>query len=175
MKQHKTTVYRRLLWILIVSLGLMGCQPTPVPPTPAKTLHPTSVAETRTPFPTWTQTATPLPATPFPTPAATATLQPTATATPLPVCAPIWQRPLSKTEPLPALILFTSTVHAPFAPGPAGPNRLTHGGPRLRGCHGHPDSSGWPCLACGHGLGRCRQTASPPPETVAPLIQAVGE
>lgn len=115
--KHKAVFHRRFLWVLTVSLVLMGCQPTSDPSAPSETPYPTSVAETRTPFPTWTPTATALPATPFPTPAATATSQPTTTATPLPVCAPIWQRPLSKTEPLHDLILFTSTVHAPFAPG----------------------------------------------------------
>ncbi|MBN2392236.1 MAG: hypothetical protein JXR84_16025 [Anaerolineae bacterium] len=116
MKQHKAVCCRRLLPVLIVSLGLMGCQLAPAPSAPTETTPPTSVAETRTLFPTWTPTATALPATPFPTPAATATPQPTATSTPLPVCAPIWQRPLSKTEPLHDLILFISTAHAPFAP-----------------------------------------------------------
>ena len=116
MKQHKATLWRRLLLVLTVSLVLVSCQPTPAPSAPTETSQPTSVAETRTPFPTWTPTATALPATPFPTPVATATPQPTATVTPLPVCAPIWQRPLPKDKPLHDLILFTSTAHAPFAP-----------------------------------------------------------
>jgi hypothetical protein len=110
MKRH-----RHLLGILAVLFMLMGCQSTS-PTTPAKTTAPTLIVETRTPVPTWTPTATAMPATPFPTRAATATPKPTVVATPIPVCAPIWQRPFSKTEPLHDLILFTSTAHAPFAP-----------------------------------------------------------
>ncbi|MGC9394874.1 MAG: hypothetical protein ACP5J4_08460 [Anaerolineae bacterium] len=116
MKQHKAAFRRHLWWVLIVSVVMIGCQPAPAPSAPAEKPHPTSVNETRTPFPTWTPTATALPATPWPTRAATATPQPAATATPFPVCAPVWQRPLPKTEPLHDLILFTSTTHAPFAP-----------------------------------------------------------
>ena len=116
MKPYKTTFRRRSFWILILSLVLMACQPTSAPSTPAETPRPTSEVEPRTPFPTWTPTATALPATPFPTPVATATPQPADTPTPLPVCAPVWQRPFLKEEPLHDLILFTSTAHAPFAP-----------------------------------------------------------
>lgn len=101
---------------LIVLLVLLGCRPVPRQPVPGETSQPTSVAETRTPIPTWTPTATALPATPFPTRGTTATPQPSATTTPIPVCAPVWPRPLSKTEPLHDLILFTSAAHAPFAP-----------------------------------------------------------
>jgi len=101
---------------IIVLLTLAGCQPKPPASTPVEAPRPTPVAATRTPVPTWTATATALPATPLPTRAATATPRPTVTATPIPVCAPVWQRPLSATEPQHDLILFTSTVHAPFAP-----------------------------------------------------------
>ena len=116
MKQRKAAFCRHSLGIVIVLLTLLGCQPTTTPSTPVEAPPPTSVASTHTPVPTWTPTATALPATPFPTPAATMTPRPTTAATPIPVCAPVWQRPLSKTEPQHDLILFTSTVHAPFAP-----------------------------------------------------------
>ncbi|MEJ5310469.1 MAG: hypothetical protein WHX52_11900 [Anaerolineae bacterium] len=117
MKGPKMALRRYGLEIIIVALlTLPGCQPTPPSSTPTEAPHPPSVAATHTPVPTWTATATALPATPFPTPAATATPRPTATTTPMPVCAPVWQRPFSTTEPQNDLILFTSTVHAPFAP-----------------------------------------------------------
>ncbi len=126
MKQHKAaercTAFRRpaerrhFLGFVVVLLTLLGCQPTPPPSTPTEAPVPTAVVETHTPVPTWTATATALPPTPSPTPAATATPRPTVTTTPMPVCAPVWQRPLVKTEPLHDLILFTSAVHAPFAP-----------------------------------------------------------
>ncbi len=103
-----------VLIILLMLLALMGCQPTSLA-TPAETTAPTSIAETYTPVPTWTPTATVAPATPLPTRAPTETPRPTATATPIPVCAPVWQRALSKSNTLHDLILFTSTVHAPFA------------------------------------------------------------
>lgn len=101
--------------ILVALCVLVGCQAT-APATPTERPRPTAVAATRTPFPTWTPTATALPATPFPTRAAIATPRPTVAATPIPVCAPVWQRAFSKNEPLGDLILFTSAVHAPFAP-----------------------------------------------------------
>lgn len=111
MKRHTHS-----LIILVVLFALMGCQPTLPASTPTEAPRPASVAETRTPVPTWTPTATAMPATPFPTPAATAISRPTAAATSIPVCVPVWQRPFSKTEPLHDLILFTSIAHAPFAP-----------------------------------------------------------
>ncbi len=106
---------KRLLVVLTVSLLLLGCQ-TAAPDTPAATPLPPSPAATRTPIPTWTPTSTAIPATPLPTRTATATPRPTATITPIPVCAAVWQRPFPKAEPLRAVILFTSAVHAPFAP-----------------------------------------------------------
>ena len=105
-----------LKFFIVVFLTLVGCQLTLPSSTPVEAPPPTSAAATHTPVPTWTPTATALPATPLPTRAATATPLPTVTATPIPVCAPVWQRPLSATEPQHDLILFTSTVHAPFAP-----------------------------------------------------------
>jgi len=116
MKQHKAAFRRHFLGIAVVLLTLLGCQPAQPPSTPAEAPHPTALLETYTPVPTWTPTATALPAAPSPTPAATATPRPTLTSTPVPVCAPVWQRPFFKSEPLHDLILFTSAVHAPFAP-----------------------------------------------------------
>lgn len=116
MKEHAAALRRYGLEIAFVMLlTLVGCQPTPPASTPVEAPRPTSVAATHTPVPTWTATATALPATPFPTRAATATPRSTVTPTPIPVCALVWQRPLSKTEPLHDLILFTSAAHAPFA------------------------------------------------------------
>jgi hypothetical protein len=115
MKQHKAVFCRHLLWILAVSLVLMGCQRTPAPATPVEAPHPTSVVETNTPVPTWTPTATAGPPTPRPTLPPSATPGPTATPTPMPVCAPVWRHSFPETEPLHNLILFMSEVNAPFA------------------------------------------------------------
>jgi hypothetical protein len=115
MKQHKGVFCRRLWWILVVTLVLLGCQRTPAPATPVETPRPTIVAETHTPVPTWTPTATTAPPTPRPTLPPSATPGPTATPTPMPVCAPVWRHSFPETEPLHDLILFMSEVSAPFA------------------------------------------------------------